>query len=205
MLQEEKPRISGRAASVQPNAESFLDISRLRLGELSLRYNDPNLIVLAPSCRIRVVPFESQVGPDSRLINTVPKLTRPGASGSASDRRHAIAEFARHHPTDPVDVIIADFMSEFNMATAAGRRADQATASDSPALPAYDLSFSEAVEPALEDLARHGIKLAVNAGVADTKGLYDVVMQMIQAKGLDLKVSSGSSRLYTPILSKTAV
>lgn len=82
------------------------------------------------------------------------------------------------------------------MATAAGRRAEQATASNSRALPAsYDLSFLEALEPALEDLARYGVKLAVNAGVADTKGLYDVVMQMVQAKGLDLKVSS-SFRLY---------
>lgn len=111
-----------------------------------------------------------------------------GASGSASDRRHAIAEFARYYATDPVDVIIADFMSEFNMATAAGRRVDQASASDTPAPPAYDLSFLEALEPALDDLAKHGIKLAVNAGVTDTKGLYEVVMRMIQAKGLDLKV-----------------
>ncbi|KAJ5097885.1 hypothetical protein N7532_004886 [Penicillium argentinense] len=109
-----------------------------------------------------------------------------GASGSASDRRHAIAEFACHHPTDPVDVIIADFMSEFNMATAAGRRVDQATTQTAPA---YDLSFLEALNPALDDLARHGIKLAVNAGVTDTKGLYEVVMKMVQAKGLDLKVA----------------
>ncbi|KAJ6164654.1 Scytalone dehydratase [Penicillium chermesinum] len=61
-----------------------------------------------------------------------------GASGSASDGRHAIAEFAHYHPTDPVDVIIADFMSEFNMATAAGRRVNQGTAPQS-STPAYDL------------------------------------------------------------------
>lgn len=88
-------------------------------------------------------------------------------------------------------MIIADFMSEFNMATAAGRRVDQGTVADGTAAgapPAYDLSFLEALEPALEDLAKYGIKLAVNAGVTDTKGLYDVVMKMVQAKGLDLKV-----------------
>ncbi|KAJ5297333.1 hypothetical protein N7508_007582 [Penicillium antarcticum] len=107
-----------------------------------------------------------------------------GASGSTSDRRKAIADFARHHPTDPIDVIIADFMSEYNMATAAGRRVDQTSSQ-----PAYDLSFLEAVEPALEDLAKHGIKLAVNAGVTDTKGLYEVVVRMVQAKKLDLKVA----------------
>lgn len=83
-------------------------------------------------------------------------------------------------------MIIADFMSEYNMATAAGRRVDQT--SSQAAAPAYDLSFLEAVEPALEDLAKHGIKLAVNAGVTDTKGLYDVVVHMVQAKKLGLKV-----------------
>jgi pyruvate/oxaloacetate carboxyltransferase len=89
-----------------------------------------------------------------------------------------------------VDVIIADFMSEFNMATAAGRRVDQETTRD--AAPAYDVSFLEALDPALEDLAKHGIKVAVNAGVTDTKGLYEVVMQMVQKKGLDLKVNTPS-------------
>lgn len=112
----------------------------------------------------------------------------PGASGSASDRRQAIADFARHHPTDPIDVIIADFMSEFNMATAAGRRVDQ-TISQGATAPAYDLSFLEALEPALEDLAKYGIKLAVNAGVTDTEGLYKVVKRMVEAKKLDLKAS----------------
>lgn len=75
------------------------------------------------------------------------------------------------------------------MATAAGRRVDQASASEAAA-PAYDLSFLEALNPALEDLAKYGIKLAVNAGVADTRGLYEVVMKMVQAKGLDLKVKT---------------
>ena len=38
-----------------------------------------------------------------------------GASGSASDRRHAMAAFAKAYPTDPVDCIISDYMSEANM------------------------------------------------------------------------------------------
>lgn len=73
------------------------------------------------------------------------------------------------------------------MATAAGRRVDRGRA-ETP-LPTYDVSFLGALEPALENLARYGIKLAVNAGVTDTKGLYDVVIRMVQSKGLDLKVS----------------
>ncbi|KAJ5714546.1 uncharacterized protein N7483_011727 [Penicillium malachiteum] len=121
-----------------------------------------------------------------------------GASGSASDRRHAIAEFARHYETDPVDVIIADFMSEFNMGSNAGRRVDQGQ----NGMPAYDLSFLEAVEPALNDLAKHGIKLAVNAGVCDTKGLYDVVLKMARSKGLDLKVAYVTGDEVLPAVQK---
>ncbi|KAJ5256771.1 hypothetical protein N7478_012875 [Penicillium angulare] len=106
------------------------------------------------------------------------------ASGSASDRRHAIADFARHYTKDPVDVIIADFMSEFNMSTVAGRRVDHAE----NAMPAYDLSFLEAVEPALGDLAKYGIKLAVNAGVAYITG--DEVLPAVQEM-----LSKGQSKL----------
>lgn len=85
------------------------------------------------------------------------------------------------------------------MATAAGRRVDQGTVVDAAAAPpAYDLSFLEALEPALGDLAKYGIKLAVNAGVTDTEGLYEVVMKMVRAKGLDLKVRP---QALMPILS----
>ncbi|KAL4782131.1 hypothetical protein BJX76DRAFT_349600 [Aspergillus varians] len=127
------------------------------------------------------------------------------ASGSASDRRHAIAEFARNYPQDPVDVIIADFMSEANMVVAAGRRVDidktqSKSDTDATAIPrGYEASFLLALQPALEDLEKYRIKLAVNAGNTDTQALYEVVTQMIRAKGLDLKVAwvSGDEVLST--------
>ncbi|RDW70499.1 acyclic terpene utilization AtuA family protein [Aspergillus mulundensis] len=120
-----------------------------------------------------------------------------GASGSASDRRHAIAEFAHNYPRDPVDVIIADFMSEANMVVAAGRRVDldkarsksDMSGNNTDIPPGYEPSFLLALEPALEDLAKYRIKLAVNAGNTDTQGLYEVVTSMVRAKGLDLKVA----------------
>lgn len=103
-----------------------------------------------------------------------------------------------------MDVIIADFMSEANMVTGAARRVDQekAQGNQEMAPPGYELSFLLALQPALENIAKHGIKLAVNAGNADTEGLYKVVTQMVQAKGLGLKVkTSGSFRLavYSPL------
>ncbi|KAL4946769.1 hypothetical protein BDV06DRAFT_208420 [Aspergillus oleicola] len=135
-----------------------------------------------------------------------PRPTRiAGASGSASDRRHAIADFTRNYPQDPVDVIIADFMSEANMAVGAGRRIDRehtqskSSIDESSTAPGYEMSFLLALQPALEDLARYGIKLAVNAGNTDTRGLYEVVMQMVRAKELNLKVAwvSGDEVLST--------
>ena len=76
------------------------------------------------------------------------------------------------------------------MAVAAGKRVDQGAASTGkPVVPAYELTFLEALEPALEDIARHGIRVAANAGVADTKGLYETVVKMIKSRGLDLKVN----------------
>lgn len=106
-----------------------------------------------------------------------------------------MAEFARKYPIDPVDVIISDYMSEYNMAVAAARRVNnQKEAPGEAGLvnqtggPAYELSFLESLEPALEDIARYKIKVVANSGVADTKALYDVVSTMVAKKGLDLKV-----------------
>ena len=130
----------------------------------------------------------------------MPGLTNPlitGASGSASDRRAAMSQFAKAHPTDPIDVIISDYMSEANMTQAAARKfaASNATSGTPASIgtfldvsgPAFESSFLEALEPALDDLAKHGIKVAVNAGASDTEGLYNIVVEMIRKKGLKIK------------------
>jgi hypothetical protein len=105
--------------------------------------------------------------------------------------------FAKANPTDPVDVIISDDMSEANMVVAAARKVDSAlpTTPDGNSLtaagPAFEARFLEALEPALDDLAKHKIKVAVNAGTSDTKGLYKVVIDRIEKEGLSsqLKVA----------------
>ncbi|KAL4863093.1 hypothetical protein BDV12DRAFT_189920 [Aspergillus spectabilis] len=130
------------------------------------------------------------------------------ASGSASDRRHAIVEFACNYPQEPVDVIIADFMSEANMAVAAGRRADldqahsKSKVESTDISPGYEPSFLLALQPALEYLAKYRIKLAVNAGNTDTEGLVRVVTHMVRAKGLDLKVAWVSGDEVLPTVKK---
>lgn len=69
------------------------------------------------------------------------------------------------------------------MATAASKRVQDNTA-------AFELSFLESLQPALDDLARYGIRIAVNAGAADVEGLYAVVEGMVRERGLGLKVTS---------------
>lgn len=54
---------------------------------------------------------------------------------------------------------------------------------------AYEPTFLEALEPALPLIARHGIKVAVNAGASDTKKLHEVVVKMVAAKGLHMSVA----------------
>lgn len=121
--------------------------------------------------------------------------TYAGASGSASDRRHALAAFAREYPSDPVDVIISDYMSEANMVTTAARKVGSkpsAPPDSNPLItvgPAFEASFLEALEPALEDLGKYAIKVAVNAGASDTEGLYNKVCEMIRKKDLHISVA----------------
>ncbi|OAP64786.1 hypothetical protein AYL99_00758 [Fonsecaea erecta] len=107
-----------------------------------------------------------------------------------------MAAFAKAYPTDPVDVIISDYMSEVNMTVGAARKVDSTQlAADvgnaflgAGAGPAFESSFLEALEPALEDLGRYGIKVAANAGNADVQGLYKIVVDMVRKKGLEGKI-----------------
>lgn len=121
-----------------------------------------------------------------------------GASGAVSDRRDAFREMSQNYPNDPVDVIIGDWMSEANMTVAAGRKTDRAAGTDAGNDPdflsptagvAYEPTFLEALDPALTYIAKHGIKVAVNAGGSDTKLLYNIVLKMLSDKGLKLKVA----------------
>jgi hypothetical protein len=96
-----------------------------------------------------------------------------------------------------VDVIISDYMSEANMVVTAVRKVDSALPKPpdanplTAAGPAFEATFLEALEPALNDLAKYKIRVAVNAGASDTEGLYKVVLDMIGKKGLasQLKVA----------------
>ncbi|EME41925.1 hypothetical protein DOTSEDRAFT_82075 [Dothistroma septosporum NZE10] len=102
-------------------------------------------------------------------------------SGSPVDRREALQNAV--NSTEPIDVLVGDWMSEVNMpvrAYAVATQGDQAIG--------YEPSFLDALEPALAGLAERGIKLAANAGCVATKALFDKVVQMVDAQGLGHKL-----------------
>ncbi|EXJ69252.1 uncharacterized protein A1O5_07288 [Cladophialophora psammophila CBS 110553] len=53
----------------------------------------------------------------------------------------------------------------------------------------FEPTFLEALEPALPHIAKHGIKVVVNAGVSDTRLLHTTVVSLLKEKGLSLKVA----------------
>jgi hypothetical protein len=53
----------------------------------------------------------------------------------------------------------------------------------------YDPTFLDNLAPALPDIARKGIKVAVNAGACDTAMLAGVVQDEVNKQGLALKVA----------------
>jgi hypothetical protein len=76
-------------------------------------------------------------------------------------------------------------MSEANMASLASKK----SLSSSPNDIFYEPTFLEALSPALLNIHKHGIKVAVNAGASDTKGLSKAVEKMIREQALDGKVN----------------
>lgn len=70
------------------------------------------------------------------------------------------------------------------MTALSGRREDS-----NPGEVAYEPGFLEAIEPALKDIAKYGIKVAVNAGGLATQRLHADTVKLVQNKGLRLNVA----------------
>jgi Acyclic terpene utilisation family protein AtuA len=101
-------------------------------------------------------------------------------SGSPCDKRDAIAKAAAMD--EHVDVLVREWMSKLNMPIRAYNVANGLGIG-------YEETFLEALEPALENIAKKGIKLAANAGAVATKELCDVVVKMFEEKQLNLTVA----------------
>lgn len=139
------------------------------------------------------------IKPDAIMGSINPPTKRPirimNISGSPCDKRDAIARAAAMD--EHVDILVGDWMSELNMPTRAYN------VSTDPSAIGYEETFLEALEPALVDIARKGIKLAANAGTVATKKLYELVVEMVKAKGLDLVVAWVEGDVLTDVVSES--
>jgi hypothetical protein len=103
-------------------------------------------------------------------------------SGSPVDRRDAMSKAA--NSTEPIDVLVGDWMSELNMPARA-----YAVATEGQDAIGYEPSFLDALGPALPALASKGIKVAANAGCVATEALFKKVVQLVADQGLSDKLS----------------
>lgn len=113
-----------------------------------------------------------------------------GASGGFSDRQRAISSLAKLD----IDVIVGDWLSECTMTLHGAQKIDneklrlEGKLLEEP-VGLFDPTFIENLSPALPDIARKGIKVAVNAGACDTQLLARNVEEEVKRQGLDLKVA----------------
>jgi hypothetical protein len=128
----------------------------------------------------------------------MPEAKRPvrvaGASGGFSDRVHAISRLAAN---EDVDVIVGDWLSELTMTIhGTGKVRNQERFAgrelsweEQVQNAMFAENFMDCFEPAIDDLAKKGIKLAVNAGASDTEILAKIVQKTVKERGHDLKVA----------------
>ena len=128
----------------------------------------------------------------------MPEAKRPvrvaGASGGFSDRVHAISRLAAN---EEVDVIVGDWLSELTMTIhGTGKIRNQERFAgrelsweEQVQNAMFAENFMDCFEPAIDDLAKKGIKLAVNAGASDTEILAKIVQKTVKERGYDMKVA----------------
>jgi hypothetical protein len=113
-----------------------------------------------------------------------------GASGGFSDRQRAISSLAQLD----IDFIVGDWLSECTMTLHGAQKTDnerlraEGKLLEEP-VGLFDPTFIDNLAPALKEIARKGIKVAVNAGACDTELLAAQVQEEVKKQGLSLKVA----------------
>ena len=108
------------------------------------------------------------------------------AMGAVTDLPENIANLAKR--TD-IDFIVGDWMSEYNMSSRGSLKMARIDKPEADGEAAYEVNFLESIEPALPDIAKNGIRIAVNAGASDTQKLYEKLAELISDTQLDLKIA----------------
>ncbi|KIW04668.1 uncharacterized protein PV09_04407 [Verruconis gallopava] len=113
-----------------------------------------------------------------------------GASGGFSDRQRAISSLCKLD----IDFIVGDWLSECTMTLHGAQKVDnerlraEGKLMEEP-VGLFDPTFMDNLGPALPDIAKKGIKVAVNAGASDTQLLASRVQDEVNRQGLNLKVA----------------
>lgn len=113
-----------------------------------------------------------------------------GASGGFSDRQRAIKSLSALK----IDVITGDWLSECTMTLHGAQKTEnerlraEGKLMEEP-VGLFDPTFMDNLSPALPEIARKGIKVAVNAGASDTKLLASQVQAEVDKQDLRLKVA----------------
>ncbi|KAI9749232.1 MAG: hypothetical protein M4579_006948 [Chaenotheca gracillima] len=94
--------------------------------------------------------------------------------------RHA--EAGEKEGLPPVDFITGDYLAEYNIA-------QNAEAMKAGSHPGYEPTALEGLKLSLEALNRRRIKVVINGGALNPKGLAETIHKEIQEKGLDLSVA----------------
>lgn len=89
---------------------------------------------------------------------------------------------------DPVDVIVGDWLSEGNMASAVGRKLNLKTSTSRRSV-GYETSFLKSLRHALPCLVQHKIRAIANAGGSATEKLKTEVVSMVERCGYKFKVA----------------
>ena len=118
------------------------------------------------------------------MASTKRPIRIAGVSGGVFDRFRAIEDFSKD-PT--IDVIFGDWISEVSMTLRGAQKLD-GTKVGTPT-EAYEQSFITMLSPGLQNIAKHGQKVAVNAGACDAEAMAKRIQQLCKDKGTDLKVS----------------
>ena len=82
----------------------------------------------------------------------------------------------------PIDAITGDYLAEFNLAL-------NAEAMFEGNHPGYEPTAWDGIEMSIEEIAKRKIKLVINGGALNPKGLAIKTYELARAKGLDHKVS----------------
>ncbi len=105
-------------------------------------------------------------------------------SGAVTDLPENFAEAAQ---TADTDFIVGDWISKYNITIRGSSKADNSDNKDADA--AYEHTFIDALKPALLDIAKRGIKVAMNTGSSDTKRLHEVIEETPQLQNIDLTIA----------------